>query len=202
MITLLLLLTSPKTIKRSVRAVDAAAADEQMCAWLRAEAAGRLRWRWRHIAVDGKTVRGAKDDGGKAPHLLSAYDVTAGAVLGQDGVDGKTNEISCFVPLLQAILASPRARRGDGQPAAGPGTDDGGDDTSSSGDPVQARSSQAGGGGGGGGEEEEEELVTVTADAMHTQTGHVEAINALGVAWMLILKDNQPGAYAAAEACP
>jgi predicted transposase YbfD/YdcC len=37
---------------------------------------------------------------------------------------------------------------------------------------------------------------------MHTQTGHVEAMNALGVAWMLILKDNQPGAYAAADACP
>ena len=34
---------SPKTIKRAVRAVDARAADEQMCAWLRAEAAaGRL----------------------------------------------------------------------------------------------------------------------------------------------------------------
>jgi len=194
---------SPKTIKRAIRAVDAAAADEQMCAWLRAEAAaGRLRWRWRHIAVDGKTVRGAKDDGGKAPHLLSAYDVTAGAVLGQDGVDGKTNEISCFVPLLEAILASPRARRGHGPPAAGPGTDDGGDDVSSGGDPVQARSSEAAAGGGGGGEEEEEELVIVTADAMHTQTGHVEAMNALGVAWMLILKDNQPGAYAAADAGP
>ena len=51
---------SPKTIKRAVRAVravDAAAADEQMCAWLRAEAAaGQLTWR--HFAIDGKTVRG------------------------------------------------------------------------------------------------------------------------------------------------
>jgi predicted transposase YbfD/YdcC len=194
---------SPKTIKRAVRAVDAAAADEQICAWLRAEAAaGRLRWRWRHIAVDGKTVRGAKDDGGKAPHLLSAYDVTAGAVLGQDAVDGKTNEISCFVPLLEAILASPRARRGPGQPAAGPGTDDDGGDTSSGGDPGQAPSSEAAAAAGGGGEEEEEELVIVTADAMHTQTGHVEAMNALGVAWMVILKDNQPGMYAAADAHP
>ena len=195
---------SHKTIKRAVRAVDAAAADEQMCAWLRAEAAaGRLRWRWRHIAVDGKTVRGARDDGGKAPHLLSAYDVTAGAVLGQDAVDGKTNEISCFVPLLEAILASPRARRGHGQPAAGPSTDDDSGDTSSGAGPGQAPS-EAGGGGGGGGEEEEEEeeLVIVTADAMHTQTGHVGAMNALGVAWMVILKDNQPGMYAAADAHP
>jgi predicted transposase YbfD/YdcC len=198
---------SHKTIKRAVRAVDAAAADQQMCAWLRAEAAaGRLRWRWRHIAVDGKTVRGAKDDGGKAPHLLAAYDVTAGAVLGQDAVDGKTNEISCFVPLLHAILASPRARRGPGQPAAGPGTDDDGRDTSGGG-PGQAPGSEAaaaagGGGGGGGEEEEEEELVIVTADAMHTQSGHVEAMNALGVAWMVILKDNQPRMYAAADAHP
>src|SRR5271165_4208870 len=37
---------SPKTIKRAVRKIDAAAADERMCAWLRAEAAaGRLKWR-------------------------------------------------------------------------------------------------------------------------------------------------------------
>ena len=42
----------------------------------------------------------------------------------------------------------------------------------------------------------------MSADAMHTQTGHVEAMNALSVAWMLILKDNQPGAYAAADAHP
>ena len=115
---------SHKTVKRAVRAVDAAAADEQMCAWLRAEAAaGRLNWR--HIAVDGKTVRGAKDGDGKAPHLLAAYDVNAGAVLGQDGVDGKTNEITCFVPLLQAILDG-RARRGhDASGDAGRHDDDG-----------------------------------------------------------------------------
>src|SRR5271165_6762868 len=144
---------SHKTIKRAVRAVDAEAADEQMCAWLRAEtAAGRLRWRWRHIAVDGKTVRGARDGGQDAPHLLSAYDVTAGTVLGQDSVGA-----------------------GDG----GPGP---------------ARSEGEG--------EGEGELVIVSADAMHTQTGHVEAMNALSVAWMLILKDNQPGAYAAADAHP
>ncbi len=184
---------SPKTIKRAVRAVGAAAADEQMCAWLRAEAAsGRLRWR--HIAIDGKTVRGAKDENGKAPHLLSAYDVTTGTVLGQDAVDGKTNEISCFVPLLEAILASPRAR-----PAAGPGTDDG-DGASSGGDPARAHSEEEDEA--ARARSEEEELVIVTADAMHTQTGHVRAMNARGVAWMVILKDNQPGMYAAADAHP
>jgi predicted transposase YbfD/YdcC/uncharacterized membrane protein YgcG len=171
-----------KTIKRAVRQVDAAAADEQMCAWLRAEAAaGRLNWR--HIAIDGKTVRGAARPDGTRPHLLSAYDVTAGTVLGQDEVHSKTNEITCFVPLLSAILTHPRHN------------DSGDSSDSSSGDSSER---EGGGGGGGGGGE----LVVVTADALHTQAGHVEAMNTLGISWILILKDNQPGLYAAASAHP
>ena len=188
---------SHKTIKRTIRAVDAAAADAQMCAWLRAEAAaGRLNWR--HIAVDGKTVRGARDGDGKAPHLLAAYDVNAGAVLGQDSVGAKTNEITCFVPLLQAILDG-RARRGHGEPGHdSPGTggsgsagNDDDDSTANPGTPQQQPEDD--------GQEREQELVIVTADAMHTQEEHVKAMNALAVAWMLILKDNQPGLYAAAD---
>jgi predicted transposase YbfD/YdcC len=179
---------SPKTIKRAVRAIDAAAADEQLCAWLRAEAAaGRLTWR--HIAIDGKTVRGARDGGQDAPHLLSAYDVTAGTVLGQDSVGEKTNEITCFVPLLQAILDG-RARRSHDEPGTGNSDDAGSSPGNGDGSPGQPPASREG------------ELIIVTADALHTQTGHVEAMNALGVAWMLILKDNQPGMYAAADAHP
>ena len=174
---------SHKTIKRAIRKVDAAAADEQMCAWLRAEAAaGRLKWR--HIAIDGKTVRGARDGDARAPHLLSGYDVTAGIVLGQDSAGAKTNEITCFVPLLQAILDG-RARHGT--PANGSGDDD--------------RSGPAASTSQGEGEREGE-LVIVTADAMHTQENHVRQMNAPGIAWMLILKDNQPGLYAAADAHP
>ena len=116
---------SHKTIKRAVRAVDAAAADEQLCAWLRAEAAaGRLNWR--HIAIDGKTVRGAVRPDGTQPHLLAAYDVTAGTVLGQADVEAKTNEITCFVPLLHAILDSPRASS-PGHDGDGDGDGDGDD---------------------------------------------------------------------------
>jgi predicted transposase YbfD/YdcC len=162
-----------KTIKRAVRRTDAAAADEQMRAWLRAEAAaGRLNWP--HIAIDGKTVRGAARPDGTRPHLLSAYDVTAGTVLGQDEADGKTSEITCFAPLLNAILTRPRS-----------------DDDSHDDDDDHDDSS-----------EEEEELVVVTADALRTQARHVEAMNAPGISWMLILKDNQPGLYAAADAHP
>lgn len=196
---------SHKTIKRAVRKIDAKAADEQLCAWLRSEAAaGRLDWR--HIAVDGKTVRGARDGDGKAPHLLSAYEVRGGIVLGQDEVDGKTNEITCFVPLLQAILDG-RARRGhhDGSAADDGGNDDqagarrdGHDGTS----PHPASRQPQGPGEPGRKGEEEEELVVVTADAMHTQENHVKAMNALRIGWILTLKDNQPGLYAAADAHP
>ncbi len=171
---------SHKTIKRAVRAVDAAAADEQLCAWLRAEAAaGRLNWR--HIAIDGKTVRGAVRPDGTQPHLLAAYDVTAGTVLGQASVGAKTNEITCFVPLLHAILDSPRA---------------------SSPDHDHDHDGAGAGAGAGAGEGEGEELVIVTADALHTQAGHVEAMNKLRVGWILDLKDNQPGLYALADAHP
>ena len=187
---------SHKTIKRAIRKIDAEAADRQLCAWLRAEAsAGRLNWR--HIAVDGKTVRGARDAGGKAPHLLSAYDVGSGTVLGQDEVDGKTNEITCFVPLLQAILDG-RARRGhDG----GDGGQDG-DGSSGAASPGSTQQQAEAAGGGReeeGGEELKGELVVLTADAMHTQEEHVKAMNTLGLGWMLILKDNQPSLYAAAD---
>ena len=41
------------------------------------------------IAIDGKTVRGAKSKGGKAPHLVAALAHGIGAVLGQVAVDEK-----------------------------------------------------------------------------------------------------------------
>ncbi|CED90143.1 Transposase, IS4 [Actinomyces succiniciruminis] len=71
----------------------------------------------RVIAVDGKTMRGAKpknnnsedgDDGGGGggggggvPHLLAALDQGTGAVLTQQRVEDKTNEI----PALKTLLA-------------------------------------------------------------------------------------------------
>ena len=42
----------------------------------------------------------------------------------------------------------------------------------------------------------------MTADALHTQAGHVEAMNELRIGWILDLKENQPGRYALADAHP
>src|SRR5271163_5268731 len=55
------------------------------------------------IAIDGKTVRGAKSKGGKAPHLVAALAHGIGAVLGQVAVEEKSNEIPAVRELLKAF---------------------------------------------------------------------------------------------------
>ncbi len=67
--------------------------------WTRAvQAGGRLV-----IATDGKTVRGAKNKTGKAPHLVAALAHGIGAILGQVAVDEKSNEIPAVRELLKAF---------------------------------------------------------------------------------------------------
>jgi hypothetical protein len=72
------------------------------------QAGGRLV-----IAVDGKTVRGAKGKEGKAPHLVAALAHGIGAVLGQATVDEKSNE----TPAVITIDAMQR-QHADAVPAA------------------------------------------------------------------------------------
>jgi predicted transposase YbfD/YdcC len=57
----------------------------------------------RVIAVDGKSARGARHADERAVHLLAAFDTSSGIVLGQSVVDGKSNEITAFAPLLDRI---------------------------------------------------------------------------------------------------
>jgi predicted transposase YbfD/YdcC len=55
------------------------------------------------IAVDGKALRGARLGGGDQVHLLSALTHAEGVIVGQRDVDGKTNEITGFAPLLEGL---------------------------------------------------------------------------------------------------
>ena len=55
------------------------------------------------IAVDGKTLRGARLDDARAVHLLSAMTHREGATVAQCDVDTKTNEITAFAPLLAPL---------------------------------------------------------------------------------------------------
>jgi predicted transposase YbfD/YdcC len=89
------------TFRRAFTLVSADVLDRVFGAWLHtraAQAGGRLV-----IAIDGKTVRGAKNKNGKAPHLVAALAHGIGAVLGQVAVEEKSNEIPAVRDLLKAF---------------------------------------------------------------------------------------------------
>ncbi len=86
------------TIRRLFARLDADVLDRVLGAfvWTRTrEVDGR-----RVIAIDGKTVRGARTREQAAPHLVAALDQAAGTVLGQLQVTEKSNEIPCVRTLL------------------------------------------------------------------------------------------------------
>ena len=89
------------TFRRAFALVSPDVLDRVLGAWLwtrAVRAGGRLV-----IAIDGKTVRGAKDKAGIAPHLVAALAHGIGAVLGQVAVDEKSNEIPAVRELLRAF---------------------------------------------------------------------------------------------------
>jgi predicted transposase YbfD/YdcC len=89
------------TFRRVLTSVDPAALDQVLGAWVASRLASRRRAGTRLVlAVDGKTVRGARAADGAAPHLMACLDHSTGAVLAQVAVDGKTNEITMFTGLL------------------------------------------------------------------------------------------------------
>ncbi|MER6501872.1 hypothetical protein ABT218_21385 [Streptomyces sp. NPDC001455] len=57
----------------------------------------------RAVAVDGKSLRGAARAGGREIHLLAARSHTSRLVLAQLDVGDKTNEITCFRPLMDVL---------------------------------------------------------------------------------------------------
>jgi predicted transposase YbfD/YdcC len=93
-------LPSESTIRRTLAQVDADDLDARMAGWM-ATRVGELAGR-RVIALDGKTMRGARTHAG-APHLVAAFDHTAGAVLGQLAVTAKSNEIPALRDLLTGM---------------------------------------------------------------------------------------------------
>ena len=89
------------TFRRAFALVSADTLDTVLGAWLwtrASRAGGRML-----IAVDGKTVRGAKGKDGKAPHLVAALAHGIGAVPGQVAVEAKSNEIPAVRELLKAF---------------------------------------------------------------------------------------------------
>ena len=65
------------------------------------------------VAIDGKTSRRSHDRGAEqAPlHLVSAFATNSRLVLGQEAVEGKTNELSAIPLLLERLADSRRELR-------------------------------------------------------------------------------------------
>lgn len=92
------------TLRRAIKAVDPDELDAAVGAWFAEQvAAGRVPGEVAAVAVDGKTLRGAKQPDGRAVHLLSALLHKEGVVVAQRDVDHKTNEITGFRPLLEDL---------------------------------------------------------------------------------------------------
>ena len=90
---------SEPTFRRTLQRLDAPSLDRQIGQWLLTQniLSGK------GIAVDGKTVRGARDGEKKPPHLLSAVLHQEGIVVAQLQVGDKTNEIPTIKPRLDPL---------------------------------------------------------------------------------------------------
>ena len=101
------------TIRRTLARLDADALADAIGAWLagqghdRGDGAGpdQQRPRQRAVAVDGKTLRGARGAGadGRRVHLLAAMEHASRAVLAQHQVGGAPEEVPAFAPLLAPL---------------------------------------------------------------------------------------------------
>jgi predicted transposase YbfD/YdcC len=98
------------TIRRTLARLDADALAAAVGAWLADWDRGRSRpvaSRWPAVAVDGKTLRGARTQtlggAGRPVHLLAAMDHTSRAVLAQCQVGGAPEEVPAFTPLLAGL---------------------------------------------------------------------------------------------------
>lgn len=89
------------SLRKLFARIDAAALDLCLAAYAftrTREISGR-----RVIAIDGKTLRGARAGAARAPHLIAALDHETGTVLGQDATSQKSNEIPAVRDLISTF---------------------------------------------------------------------------------------------------
>ena len=98
---------SEPTIRRLASRVDRQALEAVLAGWTASQlgpvqpGAERVA-----VAIDGKTVRGARIAGQVTPHLLSAATHDRSLVLAQRQIPGKTNEIPMVAVLLEDLRAA------------------------------------------------------------------------------------------------
>ncbi|MGW2556331.1 ISAs1 family transposase [Streptomyces sp. NPDC001635] len=89
------------TVRRLLARIDGDALDGAVGRWLADRRPKKTGLRG--LAVDGKSLRGAAKAKGRKIHLLAALEHATGLVLAQLDVGEKTNEITCFQPLLDTV---------------------------------------------------------------------------------------------------
>ena len=87
---------SEPTFRRVLQQVDPVALEQAFSAWVQASAPAD-----EPLAIDGKTLKGARRGDGRQTHLLAALFPQQGTVLAQRAVEAKSNEI----PALRELLA-------------------------------------------------------------------------------------------------
>ena len=92
---------SEPTVRRVLQGADADKLDEVLTEWLAAE--GIKVATAEAVAVDGKTLRGARREDGSQVHLLSAFLHQQGLTVAQVEVGAKTNEIPEIKRLLKDV---------------------------------------------------------------------------------------------------
>jgi predicted transposase YbfD/YdcC len=97
-------LPAETTVRRLLARLDGDALDRAVGSWLadrRPKTTGAAGLRG--LAVDGKSLRGAAKAKDRKIHRLAALEHATGLVLAQLDVREKTNEITCFQPLLDTV---------------------------------------------------------------------------------------------------
>src|SRR5664279_1892152 len=93
---------SESTIRRTLKRLDADGLDVILGAWAALYHVADPQ-QMQVIALDGKTLRGARGPDGRGRHLLGALSHDTTIVLGQLDVNGKTNEIPMLSKLLDTM---------------------------------------------------------------------------------------------------
>lgn len=90
---------SEPTIRRALKRVPSAEVDEAVMAWMKEHDPQPLR----RLAVDGKTVKGARQADGRAVHLVAGVSPDSLRLVAQRPVDEKSNEITALRPMLTPV---------------------------------------------------------------------------------------------------
>ncbi|MCG8814149.1 ISAs1 family transposase [Tenacibaculum finnmarkense] len=95
---------SEDTINRVFSAIDSAEFETCFIEWVNSIS---MISKGQVIAIDGKTIRGAKSNGKKSPvHMVSAWADQNNLVLGQIRVNEKSNEITAIPELLDTLCVA------------------------------------------------------------------------------------------------